>query len=249
MFPTVQVGPLIIQTPGLILIISVWLGLNLAEKFANRRSYPVDKLYNLVFISLFAGVLGARLFFILGNIHSFTGNLTNIVSLNPGLLDSFGGWVSAMLAALIYGQRNQLPIWGTLDALTPLFAVMMVGLGISNLSSGSAYGIETSMPWGVNLWGAKRHPSQAYEIIASSITLAVIWRDFSKERNSGLVFLKFAIITLMWLILVEGFRGDRQVLAAGIRSAQLAAFAFLALVFFFYEKRLSEDLPTGKGDV
>ena len=49
MFPTIQVGPLNIQAPGLILIISLWVGLNLAEKFAKRRSYPADKLYNLVF--------------------------------------------------------------------------------------------------------------------------------------------------------------------------------------------------------
>jgi prolipoprotein diacylglyceryl transferase len=248
MFPTIQVGPLNIQAPGLILLVSLWAGLNLAEKLAKRRSYPADKLYNLVFISLIAGILGARLFFILGNLNSFTGNLTNVFSLNPGLLDSFGGLVTATLAAIIYGQKNKLHLWETLDVLTPLFAVMMIGVGISHLSSGNAFGSETALPWGIYLWGAKRHPSQAYEIIASFFTLAIIWNDFSGNKNSGLVFLKFVIITSIWLILVEGFRGDSQTLLAGIRSVQIASFVILAMGVYFYEKRLSKEIPLGLGD-
>ncbi len=248
MFPTFQVGPLNIQAPGLIFIISLWVGLNLAEKFAKNRSYPVDKLYNLVFISLIAGILGARLFFILGNLNSFTGNLANVFSLNPGLLDPFGGLVAATLAAVIYGQRNKLQLWETLDALTPLFAVIMIGIGISHLSSGNAFGAETNLPWGIHLWGAKRHPSQVYEIVAGLITLAVIWRDFTRIQNSGLVFLKFAMITSLWLILLGGFRGDSQTLLIGIRSGQLASLLILTVVVFFYEKRLAKELSLGKGD-
>jgi phosphatidylglycerol:prolipoprotein diacylglycerol transferase len=248
MFPTIQVGPLNIQASGLILIISLWVGLSLAEKFAKMRSYPVDKLYNLVFISLIAGILGARLFFILGNLNSFTGNLTNVFSLNPGLLDSFGALVAATLAAVIYGQKNKLQLWETLDALTPLFAVIMIGIGISHLSSGNAFGAETNLPWGIHLWGAKRHPSQAYEIIASLITLAIIWRDFTRIQNSGIVFLKFAMITSIWLILFGGFRGDSQTILIGIRSGQLAFFLILAVAVYFYEKRLPKEMSMGKGD-
>ena len=249
MFPTIQVGPLNIQAPGLIIIISLWVGLNLAEKFAKRRSYPADRLYNLVFISLIAGILGARLFFILGNLNSFTGNYINIFSLNPGLLDPFGGLATATLAAYIYGQKHKLPLWETLDALTPLFAVMMIGIGLSHLSSGNAYGMETSRPWGVNLWGAKRHPSQVFEIVASLIALALIWHDISKVKFPGQIFLKFSMITLIWIILIEGFRGDSQTVMAGVRSEQIGAFVILAIVFFIYEKRLSNGKTMSKGGV
>jgi prolipoprotein diacylglyceryl transferase len=248
MFPTIQVGPLNIQAPGLILIISLWVGLNLAEKFAKRRGFQADRLYNLIFISLVAGILGARLFFILGNLNSFTGNFINIFSLNPGLLDPFGGLAAASLAAYIYSQKNKLPLWETLDALTPLFAVMMIGVGISHLSSGNAYGTETSMPWGLNLWGAKRHPSQVYEIIASVITLAILWQDFSKVKNPGLIFLKFTMMTSIWFIFIEGYRGDSQILAAGIRSGQIVALLILAIGFYLYEKKLSKIVPMDKGE-
>jgi prolipoprotein diacylglyceryltransferase len=248
MFPTIRVGPLNIQAPGLIIIIALWVGLNLAERFAKRRNFPIDRLYNLVFISLIAGILGARLFFILGNHNSFTGNFINIFSLNPGLLDPFGGLVTAALAAFIYGQKYKLHLWDTLDALTPLFSVMMIGIGLSHLSSGNSYGSETSMPWGVNLWGAKRHPSQVYEIITSIVTLAILWQDFSKVKNPGLIFLKFTIITSIWFILIEGFRGDSQILAAGIRAGQIIAFVILVIGFYLYEKKLSKGVPMHKGE-
>ena len=239
MFPTIQLGPLNIQAPGLVIIISLWAGLSLAEKLARRNNYPADKIYNLVLVSLIAGVIGARLSFVLSNIGVFADSLSSIVSLNPGLLDPFGGTVTALLAAVIYGHKNQLEIWSTLDILTPFFAVVMIGIGISHLSSGNAYGLETSLPWGFLLWGAVRHPSQVYEIAASSLTLLVIWRDFSKNARAGILFLKFLIITSIWIILLEGFRGDSHIIAAGIRSNQVIALITLAVSVILFEKRIS----------
>jgi phosphatidylglycerol---prolipoprotein diacylglyceryl transferase len=239
MFPTVQLGPLNIQAPGLVIIISLWAGLSLAEKFAKRNGYPADKIYNLVLVSLIAGVIGARLSFVLSNISVFAVSLSSIVSLNPGLLDPFGGTVTALLAAVIYGYKNHLEIWSTLDTLTPFFAVVMIGIGVSHLSSGNAYGAETSLPWGFNLWGAMRHPSQVYEIVASSVTLLIIWHDFSKNVSPGIHFLKFFIITSIWIILLEGFRGDSQIFVAGIRSNQIIALITLAVSVILYEERIS----------
>ena len=210
MFPTIQLGPVNIQAPGLVIIISLWAGLRLAEKFARRNSYPADIINNLVLVSLLAGVIGARLSFVLSNIGVFAASFSSLVSLNPGLLDPIGGTITALLAAVIYGHKNHLELWSTLDSLTPFFAAVMIGIGISHLSSGNAYGVETSLPWGFPLWGAVRHPSQVYEIAASSLTFLVIWRDISKTASPGILFLKFLMITSIWIILLEGFRGDQE---------------------------------------
>ncbi len=48
----------------------------------------------------------------------------SLFSLNPGLLDPLGGAVVGMIAALIYANRKKLGLLPTLDALTPLLAVM-----------------------------------------------------------------------------------------------------------------------------
>jgi phosphatidylglycerol:prolipoprotein diacylglycerol transferase len=239
MFPTIQIGPFTLQTSGLFVLIGVWLGLILSEKYSVRQRYPTDKLYNLVFIPLIAGLVGARISFFMSNFTAFSGNLPGLFSLNLALFDPFGGFVFACLAGLIYGRREKLPLWETLDVLTPFLAVVFVGIGFSHLASGNAYGRATDLPWGIQLWGARRHPSQVYEILASLATLGFIWRDSSRESVPGMLFLKFLAITSIWFVFLEGFRGDSHILLAGIRTNQITAFIVLGCVIYAIEKRIS----------
>jgi hypothetical protein len=50
MFPILQIGPLAIQVPGLIILAGLWLGLSLAERRAKKRESNPSVLYNLVFV-------------------------------------------------------------------------------------------------------------------------------------------------------------------------------------------------------
>ena len=52
MLPILQVGPLAIQAPGLILLLGLWLGLALAERTAHYWGVPGKTLYNLAFMAL-----------------------------------------------------------------------------------------------------------------------------------------------------------------------------------------------------
>ena len=36
MFPVLQIGPLALQTPGLLILIGIWVGLSVMERFASR---------------------------------------------------------------------------------------------------------------------------------------------------------------------------------------------------------------------
>jgi phosphatidylglycerol---prolipoprotein diacylglyceryl transferase len=240
MFPTIQIGPLSVQTSGLFILVALWLGLNLSEKYAVKHGYPADKLYTLVFVTLIAGLTGARLSFILSNYSAFSGNLIEVFSMNPALLDSLGGFVAAILAGLIYSQKNKLPAWETFDALTPLLAVLMVGNGLSHLATGNVYGSETGMPWGINLWGAKRHLTQIYEILAGLATLTIVWWYSLRTNIPGALFLVFLIITSIWIIFIEGFRGDSRVFLAGIRTNQIIALMILCYALFVTEKRIAQ---------
>ena len=65
MFPIIQVGPLAIQAPGLFLIVGIWLGLSLAERYSTQFGIDKKKLYNLVFLCLVGGIVGARLTYVI----------------------------------------------------------------------------------------------------------------------------------------------------------------------------------------
>jgi len=231
MLPIIQLGPLALQVPGLVLLAGLWLGLSLAERRARRSSYNPADLYNLVFIGLIAGVIGARLSYAATFPDAFSGNMINLVSLNPGLLDPFAGLLIAVAAAAIYMYRKHLSFWRTLDNLTPFFAVMAIAIGISHLASGNAFGKPTDLPWGIHLWGAIRHPSQAYEIIFAILTLiAVLIMDKTRwGQFPGFIFLLFISLTAFSRIFLEAFRGDSFLLANGFRQAQIIAWVILAV--------------------
>jgi phosphatidylglycerol---prolipoprotein diacylglyceryl transferase len=204
--------------------LSVWLGLSLTEKFAKKHGQNADALYNLTFIAILSAIAGARLFFAAQNFSAFAQTPLSLFSRETGSLDPFGGFAAALLAALLYGRRAGLKFWPTLDGLTPLFAVFAVGLGISRLASGTAFGMETSLPWGIDLWGATRHPTQVYEIVlAIFILLYLGWWANGKQTGNGALFLLFVILTAGAQLFVEGLRGDSTLLPGGIRAGQILA--------------------------
>lgn len=237
MFPILQIGPLALRTPGLLLILGVYLGLILAERYSSRRGLKPDHLYNLTFIALIAGALGARLSFAAQHADLFKGALINLVSLDTTLLDPFGGIAAGLIAALVYGQRKQLGLWPTLDAFTPMLAVFAVALGLSNLASGKAFGAPTSLPWGIDLWGATRHPSQVYETIAALVILSVLWAQFRKDLPPGRLFLEFIAMSAGARLFLEAFRGDSTIIFGSLRLAQVLAWVVLAVSIWMLERQ------------
>ncbi len=234
MLPTVQLGPLAIQLPGLIILLGLWLGLSLAERQAERCGIKGSDLYNLVFIALLSGILGARLSYLVRYPQAFASSPFSVISLNPDLLDPIGGFAAAAIGALIYIQRKSMPLLASLDSLTPLLAVFQLTLGFAHLASGAAFGALTDLPWGINLWGAHRHPSQVYEILAAGLILALVWpgRGFFRPQKPGIYFFSFIALSTAARLVLEAFRGDSSLLPGGLRTAQVAAWLLLAISLF-----------------
>ncbi len=230
MLPILHIGPLAIQTPGLILLLGLWIGISLTERQAHHHAIPAGKIYNLILWSAAAGIVAARLSYIASHFSSFAESPGSIVSLNTALLDPWAGAAGAFLAALIYGHRSQLPFWNTLDALTHLLAVFAVASGLSHLASGDAYGAPADLPWSIWLWGAYRHPSQVYETGAALFILFALWpqKGFIRPQAPGVRFLTFIALTAAARLFLEAFRGDSTLLPGGLRLAQLAAWIVLA---------------------
>jgi phosphatidylglycerol:prolipoprotein diacylglycerol transferase len=217
----------------ILLVVALWIGLTLAEK-RSERHVTKEQLNNLTFNSLIAYVIGGRLLFALSNLAAFAQSPLSVFSPNPDLFDPTGGLVVAILVGLIYGQRQKLQLWGTLDALTPIFAALAIGLHLAHLAAGTAFGSPTTLPWGIDLWNATRHPSQVYELLASLLIFGWIW--FRKtDSPSGLLFLTFAALTAGARLLLEAFRGDSTLVFGEFRLAQIAAWTLLAVVFFVSE--------------
>jgi phosphatidylglycerol:prolipoprotein diacylglycerol transferase len=238
MFPIVNIGPLALQVPGLMMILGLWLGLLVSEKI--NKEIKINEIYNLLFIMLISGLIGARIGYVIQYQAAFSDNPINIISLNSGMLDFKSGIGIGFIAFIVYCYRRKLHIWSTLDALTPLFAIMGIALSFAHLSSGEVYGIQTSLPWGIKLWGAQRHPTQIYEIFFGVAILISVLKlvNIGRYQNQGVVFLGFIAMYAFTYIFIDAFRAAQTLTIAGLRTSQIIAWLILALSLWLLGKRL-----------
>ena len=122
MYPILQIGPLAIQLPGLLLLAGLWIGTQLAERGTARNKLDPLWISNMIFIALAAGVIGARLGYALKYLDLYLREPLNLLALNPNTLSTMEGIAVGLIAAMIYAQRKGLSLLPTIDR-----AVMHLG--------------------------------------------------------------------------------------------------------------------------
>lgn len=240
MFPILQIGPLALQTPGLFIILGIWVGLTISERHSHRYNISPETLSNMVFTFLVTGILGARIVYAVRYFDAFSETPLDFLSLNPGLFDLNGGIGIGFITTLIYGNRRHVPFWEFLDALTLLLAVTATSYYLSQLASGDAFGLETSLPWGIPLWGARRHPTQIYNFLAAIGVLVIIWlkaKFAGKSNIPGNAFLAFIAFSAGARLLLDAFRGDSVIIFYQIRITQVLAWCLLATSVLLEQRR------------
>lgn len=218
----------------ILVIAALWIGLALAEKRTERHGISKETLNNLTFYSIFAYLLSGRVFYALANLSAFIPSPLSLFSPNPDLFDSTNALILATVVGFLYTKRQNLPLWNTLDALTPIFASFSIGLSLTHLAAGTAFGSLTDLPWGIDLWNAKRHPTQVYELIASLIIFVVIWFHKS-DSPPGTFFLHFTAFTAGARLFLEAFRAESTLIVGEFRLAQIVAWVILASVLLATE--------------
>ncbi len=229
MLPILQVGPVAVQMPGLILLAGIWVAVSLTDREAPRYSLKASLLSNMILIGLVVGILSARLWYAIRFFDVYLDSPLSLLSLNPTTLAATEGALTGLAAAAYYGYQKGFPLWTTLDAMTPGLAAFGIAVGFAHLASGDAFGSETTLPWGIELWGAQRHPTQIYEVVGAALIFWLIWELRRKTPASGLLFLLWVALSALSRLLIEAFRGDSVIAFNAIRSAQLLSLLVLIL--------------------
>lgn len=227
MLPILHLGPVALQTPGLVILIGIYLGLSVVEWQAVCYEVNGNTLSNLVFLGLVSGVIVARLAFAIHYSSAFIANPNSLISLNLYLFEPVWGIGFGLFIASFYGWRKHMPFRATLDALTTGLAVFAISFHLAQLASGDGYGSLSSLPWAVDLWGINRHPVQIYEALVAVGILWMVWPRLAWFRIHGQKFLAFIAMSAGARLFLDAFRGD-SVLWAGFRSAQVVAWLVLA---------------------
>jgi prolipoprotein diacylglyceryl transferase len=241
MIPILNVGPLAIQLPGLLLLGGIWAATLVIERSAHWKQLDHDALTNLIFTGLVIGILGARLGYALNYLDLYLADPGALVSLNLNTLSLPAGLITGILAALILVQRKGLPLLTVLDVIAPGLAVFMVAVALAHIASGDAYGAPTRVPWGIELWSARRHPSQFYEALAAGIITWIILRLGRRSAPGGVIFFILIALHAAARLFLEAFRGDSQLIFNTLRTAQVVSQGLLLLALVAIGRRANSS--------
>lgn len=246
MFPVIDLGPLALQAAGLILILSLWSGIWLMGVFSNFLGTHTEKIENSIWIGLAAGIVSARIGFLLQNPGFFLEKPLALISLTPSMLNASFGLLAGFLTIFIYAQRQHLPLLPTLDAAVPLVLLLFIGIHLAQLANGDGYGLPTGLPWGMALWNEIRHPAQMYALILAAVLfLAVLFLTKGLKATpffrSGVLFFWAMTGIALITILTRAFVEDK-VLIGGIDPAQVIGIIFLVgSLYMIYYKLYKEN--------
>ncbi len=241
MFPFFRLGPLLIQMHLLALLVGLWIGMSLVEYESKRLKLNPSTVGNMIFYSLLAALIGARLGYALKFPALYSSNPLSLLALTPTTLSPSMGFVVGLITFAIFIQRKGLSLRPTLDAIAPGFALFMVFVGVAHILSGDAYGAPTRVPWAIRLWNEYRHPSQFYETFIALVIFLVIRERFPKPEGAGLNFLLTVALTAGSRVFLEAFRGDSVFWPGGFREAQVIALVILALSFYWMSRWMNLD--------
>jgi phosphatidylglycerol---prolipoprotein diacylglyceryl transferase len=234
MLPVLQIGPLALQTYPLSLLLAAWAGLAVGARVATHLGIDGDHIYNAGFAALLAGLIFGRLGHVIAFWPAYSVQPLDIIGLNPRAFALWAALPGAVAAAAWYVRRHRLPWVTVLDASGPGMLAAAVVLDVGNLLAGQAAGAPTSLPWAIDLWGAARHPSQVYELIAALVALVAALWVLRRAYRPGRVFWTAILGYSLGRWLLEPFRESGAALPGGFRTAQVlgllgACAALLAL--------------------
>ncbi len=136
----IQLGPLALRWYGLLIALGALLGSNWALYEAKKRDLDTEKLLDMTLWLVIAGLIGARLVYVLTSPSAYFGpggNPLSAVAIWQGGGSIHGGVLGIFVAVWIYSRIHGLNMWAYLDVLTPVGALGVIGGRIGNFMNGS----------------------------------------------------------------------------------------------------------------
>jgi phosphatidylglycerol:prolipoprotein diacylglycerol transferase len=231
MQPEINLGPLPLQSFGLMM----GLGFVVAGLFASRRlkeiGRPADWAYEMVFAALVGGIVGARLWAVFENWDDAKDDLLGSLFSGSGLV-FYGGLLGGALCVLGWARWRGVLDLKTLDvAAVPLAAAYAIGRIGCQLAGDGDYGENWDGPWamaypeGTVPTTQEVHPTPVYETLAMGLVAWFLWSRRDRVRPGGL-FALYLVLAGAERFLVEFVRRN-EVVAAGLTVPQFVALAMV----------------------
>lgn len=180
------IGPVAVRWYGLMYLIGFVAAWLLARRRAGKPWSPIspNQADDLIFYAAIGVVVGGRVGYMLFySLDSLLANPLSLFKTWEGGMSFHGGLLGVILALVWYARRLKAPFWAVGDFVAPL---VPLGLGfgrIGNFINNELWGKPTDLPWGFEIAGVVRHPSQLYEALLEGLVLfLILWWFSAKPR-------------------------------------------------------------------
>ena len=205
---------------GILMATGMILGTYLALKEAERVGISEDDVLNLAIFAIPAGVLGARLYYVIFNWGYYSQNPSQILNFRGGGMAIHGALIGGILAGLIYTKIKKINFFKMADiALIGMPLAQAIGRW-GNYINGEAHGGPTNLPWGIMVDGVKVHPTFLYESIWDFGIFIFLWMFRKKKKYEGQVAVYYIILYSLGRFFIEGLRTD-SLMIGPLRMAQV----------------------------
>jgi len=199
------------------LVVGLLVSAFLLRSEMRRKGLRFELVESMVVAAVIGGILGAKIYYMVQHGREFLDNPWGMIFSGAGLVwyGGLAGGTLAVVGLLLYKGERLAPIADSVGLVLPLgYAFGRLGCFLN----GDDYGIPTGLPWGMSFpKGApptleRVHPTQIYEMMASLVIFAVLWRLRKRPLPDGFLFWTYLILAGAERFAVEFWRTNRKVL-------------------------------------
>lgn len=192
---TIQFGPLTIHVWGLFVSLAFLVGIVLARREVKRRGLDAQHVMRMTGWVLLATFIGARLFHVFFyDWPYYAAHPYDIFKFWEGGLASFGGYIGATIAVLLYLRVHRLPIMQWAD---PLIFALPLGIAIGRLGPFFGHlhpGIRSDLFFAVHYPDGARLDADLLLAINGLILALIFFALNRRPRRDGF----FLTLFLLW---------------------------------------------------
>ncbi|MBQ7401872.1 MAG: prolipoprotein diacylglyceryl transferase [Lentisphaeria bacterium] len=199
-----------------------------------------DNIMDIGMIAMFAGILGARLFYVIQFHEQFSGQWLKVIRIDQGGLVFYGGFILSCIILILYCKIKKINLARLLDVFAPAVALGHAFGRLGCFMQGCCFGKDAGGSWlGVtypagsapaarypdilNGCSLPLYPVQLIEAGANFLLFGILFFIAGKFKKPGRVAGIYVICYAVLRFLMEYMRGDHTHSIAGLTPSQSVA--------------------------
>lgn len=245
----IYIGGLQIHLYSVFFAAGLLAGYLTAIKFARKLKVGEQLIDSLTLVIFISGILGARLFYVLGHWDYYGIRTSEILQFWQGGLAFYGGLLGGGLGLLGFWMYKKFNLLTVLDVFAPGLAIGQAVGRLGNYFNREAFGPPTELPWKMYVPEDLRpsgfsdsnyfHPVFLYESIGLVFLFWILLKISKNTVKPGTLFAAYAVSAGMLRLNFEFYRLDALQIA-GLKITIFAGILFILLGLAIFYRNASK---------